>query len=277
MLLDLHMGKPVTRGGLTLFPVWNGAAVPARGYDLGSGYLRVEERAGHAAVGELVVTNSGARPALVLEGELLEGGQQHRVAARSVLVPAGRSRLLDVRCVEEGRWSGSRTHRRTLRRAPVSIRSAGGQARTWARVRRLEARHGGGATHSLGDSLRAVEQQAAAQVADIAPLPYQSGLLIGIGGYPLQLEAYASPRTLAATWSSLVHAAALDAVGSPPIPTPGYRGRRFVETVHAISASEGSSDDRVRRSPYATLSCLSWRGRAVHAVAVNPRHELVSA
>src|SRR5664279_1810635 len=86
MLLDLHVGRPLTRGGLTLFPVWNGAAVRGRGYDLGAGGLQVVEHAGHAAVQELVVTNTGPRPALILEGELLEGGQQHRVAARSVLV-----------------------------------------------------------------------------------------------------------------------------------------------------------------------------------------------
>ncbi len=31
------------------------------------------------------------------------------------------------------------------------------------------------------------------------------------------------------------------------------------------------------RSPYARLDALAWRGRAVHTVAVNLRHELVAA
>jgi hypothetical protein len=277
MLLDLHVGRPLTRGGLTLFPVWNGAAVHGRGYDLGTSGLTVEERAGHAAVEELVVTNSGSRPALILEGELLEGGQQHRVAARSVLVVAGDSQVLEVRCVEEGRWSGSNTHRRTLRHAPVSIRAAQGQGATWERVRSMEARHGGGGTHFLGDSLRAVEARATRLVADVTPLPFQSGLLVGIGGQPVQLEAYDSPRTLAATWISLIHAAALDAVDSPDIPTPGRRARRFLERVHTLAATSRSSEGDVRRSPYARLTCLTWRNRAVHTVAVNPRHELVNA
>lgn len=91
-LLDLHLGRPVTRGALTVFPVRNGAAVQSRGYDVSSAKLAVEERAGHAVVAELVITNQGQRPALVLEGELLEGGQQHRVAARSVLINAGSRR-----------------------------------------------------------------------------------------------------------------------------------------------------------------------------------------
>ncbi len=33
-LLDLHLGRPLTRGALTVFPIWNGRAVTARGYDL---------------------------------------------------------------------------------------------------------------------------------------------------------------------------------------------------------------------------------------------------
>lgn len=88
-LLDLHLGEPLHRGALSLFPVWNGAAVASRGYDLRTSDLDVSERAGSAVVGELVVTNAGKRPALLLEGELLEGGQQHRVCSRSVLIDAG--------------------------------------------------------------------------------------------------------------------------------------------------------------------------------------------
>jgi len=121
--LDLHLGRPLTRGALTVFPVWNGHAVTSRGYDVTSAQLIVEERAGHAVVAELVVTNAGRRPALVLEGELLEGGQQHRVAARSAMIASGESVVLEVRCVEEGRWSGSRSRPRTGGLPPMSVRA----------------------------------------------------------------------------------------------------------------------------------------------------------
>ncbi len=37
-LLDLHLGRPLHRGPLTLFPVWNGRAVStSRGYLQSSG------------------------------------------------------------------------------------------------------------------------------------------------------------------------------------------------------------------------------------------------
>ncbi|MBW0096638.1 hypothetical protein I4I73_11640, partial [Pseudonocardia sp. KRD-184] len=60
--MDVHVGNPVVRGALTVFPVFNGAAVADTGYALGG--VVVAERS-DAAVGELLVTNTGERPALV--------------------------------------------------------------------------------------------------------------------------------------------------------------------------------------------------------------------
>ena len=279
-LLDLHLGRPVVRDALTVFPIWNGAAVTSRGYDLRSANLTVEERTGNAVVAELVVTNNGPRAALVLEGELLEGGLQHRVAARSMLIQSGQAQVLEVRCVEAGRWSGAREHVRTGRRAPLSVRSAQGQDRTWQRVRDLEARHGGGDTHFLGDALRSADQRAVRLVGDLRPLPFQSGVLLCIAGQPVQLEVFDSPRTLASVWSALLHAAAVDALSAAAVATPGGRGRRFLDRVRSLSQTsyDGTHDPTSRRaSEYAELTTLSWGDRTVHAVATNPRHELVRA
>src|SRR5947209_7893220 len=107
--LDLHLGQPVHRGALSVFPVWNGRAVGEAGYALHA--VSITERAGAAVVSELVATNLGDRPSLVVAGELLEGGQQHRVAARTTMVEPGQSAVLEVRCVEQGRWSGAGGHR----------------------------------------------------------------------------------------------------------------------------------------------------------------------
>jgi hypothetical protein len=103
--------------------VFNGAAVGARGYDLRPAALSVREH-GSPTVEELVVENTRHRPALVLEGELLEGGHQHRVATQTVLVGAGQAHALPVRCVEESRWSGAFRQVRGGRRAPVRVRAA---------------------------------------------------------------------------------------------------------------------------------------------------------
>ena len=279
-LLDLHLGRPLTRGGLTLFPVWNGAAVASRGYDLRSEHVSISERAGHAVVGELVLTNAGPRPVLVLEGEVLEGGRQHRVAAASALIGAGEALVLDVRCVEEGRWQGAGGHVRGGRRAPVSVRAAQDQGRVWEQVRRYEQQYDASDTHSLLEATRQVEGRAAVAVHDLRPLPFQAGVLVGVGGYPLMVETYDSPRTFAHAWDALVCSVAVDSATAPPVATPGRRARRFLErlaAVHVESSPAGLATAIRGHSGHARVDGLVWRDRAVSAVAINPCHELIAA
>jgi hypothetical protein len=279
-LLDLHLGRPLHRGGLSLFPVWNGRAVTRRGYDLNGSGVCVEERAGAPVVGELVVTNTGPRPALVLAGELLEGGRQHRVAAGSAIIDRDEAAVLQVRCVEEARWAGAGQHRRTGRRAPISLRGLDGQAAVWQRIRRYEQEYGAGSTHSVQDATRTVAAEAAALVADIRPLAFTCGVLVGIGGQPLLLEVFDSPRTLHSVWRELLTSAALDAVAAPAVATPGRRARRFLDRVVDVPVQTrpaGSGQSVSGRTPYAKLDALLWEGRAVHTVATHVRHELVSA
>jgi len=277
-LLDLHLGRPLVRDGLTLFPVWNGAAVTRRGYELHSQHLAVAERAGQPVVSELVVTNNGARPLVVLAGELLEGGQQHRLAARSTIVERGEAAVLDVRCVEEGRWSGDHTHRRSGRVAPVSGRGAADQLAVWNHVRHYEQTYGATATHSVLDATTAPDAAARRLVADLRPLAFQCGVLVGIGGQPLLLDVFDSPRTLTAVWRDLLLSAALDAVAAPPVPTPGRRARRFLERLATVPLEpQSGSTATILSSDHVRLEALVWQGRAVHTVATNIRHELVSA
>nr|WP_296145235.1 MULTISPECIES: DUF6569 family protein [unclassified Pseudonocardia] len=271
------VGEGPAGAGRTVFPVFTAHAAATRGYDTRTDTLTVAERAGSAVVEELVVTNEGVRPVLVLEGELLEGGQQHRVAARSALVAPDTSVVLPVRCVEQGRWSGGRAHVRAGRRAPVTVRSAQGQAEVWRRV----ARYGAGATGSLPETVGRREARAAALVAGLRPLPFQNGVLIGIGGQPVLLEVFDSPRTLADVWDALLQAVALDAVTAPAIPTPGRRARRFTGRVAAIDTVRGIDESGTvheqGESHHARVTTLRWRDRAVHTSAVSVRHELVTA
>ena len=170
-VLDLHVGRPVHRGALTLFSVWNGRAVGARGYVPGGDVVQVAEREGAAVVAQLVVTNPAPRPALVLEGDLLEGGQQDRVANRSVLVAAGGAEVLDVSCVEQGRWNGGRAHRVTHRRAPLEVRAAlrRDQGEVWRRAAGYGDRYGHDETGSLRHSVGRAQEQASALVAVLDP------------------------------------------------------------------------------------------------------------
>ena len=107
----MHVGDGWRAGALTLFPLWlKGPAVP--GLSVGVGGIEVAERDGAPVVGELVVRNTSPKTALLLEGEVLEGGWQHRVLNADLLLEAGQAHVTEVSCIEQGRWSGANTHGR---------------------------------------------------------------------------------------------------------------------------------------------------------------------
>lgn len=115
---DVHLGNPIVRGGLTVFPVFDGAAVTRADYQLHGSALTVSELEDGPSVNQLAVRNASDEPALVLEGELLEGGWQHRVAVQSAMIE-GRSRMSWL-CVVWSRAGGP---------APGGTSGGGGERR----------------------------------------------------------------------------------------------------------------------------------------------------
>lgn len=100
---QLHVGAGSSLGPLSIFPVWT-SAPGSLGISTGThADVAVTELASGAQVSLLTVTNNGPHPALLLEGELLEGGQQHRTCARDVVLGPGETRDIDTFCVEAGR------------------------------------------------------------------------------------------------------------------------------------------------------------------------------
>lgn len=117
----LHVGDGWKAGSVTLFPVWvQGPTVS--GLSVATDSVEVGEREAAPVVGELVLRNTSARPVLLFEGELLEGGWQHRVLNTDVLLGVGQAHVAAVSCVEQGRWQGSGRHGRRARLAAGSVR-----------------------------------------------------------------------------------------------------------------------------------------------------------
>ena len=114
------VGRPITRGGVSLFPIYihggGGIDIGARPSD-----VHITEQ-GSAEVPTITVTNSGQRPALLVEGETVTGGQQNRVLNVSVLVPGGATINVPVSCVEAGRWNGRSAFERGRTFAPRRVR-----------------------------------------------------------------------------------------------------------------------------------------------------------
>jgi hypothetical protein len=278
----LHVGRGTTVGSLTLFPVWQDrTSTGTRRYDTSADSLQVGEAEGGPSVPQLVATNTGAKPILVLDGQLFEGGWQHRMTTRSTLVAAGARALLDVACVEQGRWGGDRTQVTRGRRATTYVRhgfdEAGQQSEVWARVQRYG---GGSATSSLADRLSSPDDQAGWILRRVRPLPGQTGVIVGIGGQPLALEVFDHPQTLHEQFEAIVRAGCLDAHGRPALPTPGRRARRLVDRLentaldHEPDVGQTSKLGRARTKDLDVMS-LQQSSRRLHLRATYLRHPIL--
>ncbi|WP_262103921.1 DUF6569 family protein [Arthrobacter sp. Marseille-P9274] len=244
----LHIGAGTRLGPLTLFPVWaegRGTIGLATG---AAANLEVTELASGPQVSKLTVTNRDTQPVLLLEGELLEGGHQHRVCARDMILAPGESRDVDTYCVEQGRWGGASAHGRSGRRAPLnvraelnrSVRDHGTQGRVWERVARFQGMHTMSASGSLVEHLDAGTRHAALNLTKLpAPVDGQRGVVVGFGGKALMLELFGSHRLFAQHYRSMVEAAWLDIQVSaghvPSVGTPAQSARDLAVRVMELS------------------------------------------
>lgn len=218
---QLHVGAGTALGPLSIFPIWT-AARGELGISTGRhANLAVNELPSGAQVGKLLVTNNGPRPALLLEGELLEGGQQHRTCAQDVVLGSGETRTIETYCVEAGRWeAGKKSHRRLARRAPLNVRAeltnrfgnadaTDRQSRIWERVRTFDAARGASATSSLVEHL---ERPVSPRFVATAPAPVegQRGVLMGLGTQPLLLEVFGTHTMFRRHYQQLMASALLD-------------------------------------------------------------------
>lgn len=297
---NLHVGRGTHLGALSVFPIWAEGPVVAGLTGGGTSGVLVAEREGSPVVGELVLTNTGTKAALLVAGELFEGGWQHRVLNHDLLLMPGQQLVASVCCVEHGRWNGQSTHRRQARRASMMVRAAqttasgsDRQHQVWDRVSRYDRAFGASATASYVDHLDRHTTQAASLFPDpgeaiwdgiekIRAIPGQRGVLIGLGGQPAFLELFATPTDLRRALAALLDAAALDAALLPAEPTPDRRARRFVGALTAAPLSDhagadaGSGRGLVARSHHHDIRALAWNGQLVHATVFNRRHTFMA-
>lgn len=280
----LHIGRGTTRGALTVFPVWAEDA-HAVAYSLDARQAAIGELPGGASVPRVSVANPGGVPLLLLEGQLLEGGMQHRMVARSVLLAPEATAEIDVVCVEAGRWNGLGRHSarglRASARVRNGLRTPDRQAEVWRRVSDYDRRRGASPTSSYVDHAERAATEVRELIRGLRPFPGQVGILIGIAGQPVFAEIFDSPRMLARQFESIVAAAAMDAIDMPPIGTPTRRAHRFIDRAALVPAAPVGDAGIARaiagRTEYVDLAGIAWAGRDIHTLLINPRHELALA
>jgi hypothetical protein len=292
-LKEARLGAASAHANLAVFPLWT-AAPADRPYltldeALSTGTVRVVEVSEQGSVPNLCVVNDTDRPVLLLDGEELRGAKQNRVLNLTILVSAGKTIVVPVSCVEQGRWShrsaafSSSDHvlyaRSRAAKAEFisgSLRSVGrahsDQRAVWASIEEKMARLGASsATRAMDDIYVSRRAGIDAFVAALRPEPGQTGAVFVLNGTVQGLEIFDHPDAFAAMLPKLVRSWALDAIETPPgdvSAPPGEEARAFLELVAEAEMQAftpvGQGTDVRLSSAQVTGGALLDAGRVVH-------------
>lgn len=286
------VGAPITRVGVSLIPIYLHGA----GLDIATGTaagVQIGERP-NAEVPTLEAANPGDRPALLVDGQVVEGGLQTRVLNVSVLVGAHTRLPIPVSCVEQGRWNGGRSFEysptfatRRVRRAKNLTQTdnlmahgsrTSDQGAVWAAVHhelgRLDAHNNSSTLAAAQDRLRDDRRiaEATAELRARGPLPGQCGIVVAHGSRIVSLELFATPAMLAAHWDALVGGIMLDAPMREPNSRPSLtRALKFVRRINTTKATVnpgvGLGNEVHVRTAKMVAQALVHEGVVVHASA----------
>ena len=108
-LSSLTVGNAATFENLMVYPVFTGNP-QTNGYLLldeavKSGKFIITEVNEGGSVPNLKVTNGLDFDVILLDGDILVGAKQNRSCTTTIIIEKGSSSIIDVNCVERGRWS----------------------------------------------------------------------------------------------------------------------------------------------------------------------------
>ncbi|MGI9592170.1 MAG: ARPP-1 family domain-containing protein [Myxococcota bacterium] len=236
-LSRVALGPSQAHKALTLWPlVWPEGAAPSGpacvplSQALARKTVRVDELDEDGSVPHVRLTNDGKESVLFLFGEEILGAKQNRVANATFLVPPKSTVVVDVSCVEAGRWSRRRGHGfsassesissllRMKMAAKVSRSLSEGrgfhadQAQVWDEIRgRLRSAGVRSPTSAWSD----YKENLGADVEEIEqplhPLERQVGFVAMLGNECVGLEALGRSDVFAASFQTLVRSYTIDA------------------------------------------------------------------
>ncbi len=261
-ILGVKIGTPKAFRNLTLFPILGGKRGSA-------GYLTLDQalaqKSAHitevtdaGSVPELKFVNEAKLPVFLLDGEELIGAKQNRVLNLSILVPAGKTLVIPVSCVERGRWrhrsqefaSAPHAHfaeGRAKRMSHVtdSMKVSGqrhsDQGMVWMDIdQKISKLAASSDTSAMSDIFERHTAALEDYVRAFAPEKGQTGIMFGIDGRVTGFDLFDCPTTLRKLYPKLLRSYALDALST------SMAAKK--ETKAADAASAARFMDRVRRA-----------------------------
>jgi hypothetical protein len=295
VLSSVEFGKPVHVKNLSMFPVLVGgeqaAAYLTLDEALAHGWATVTEVSEHGSVPTLRVTNGGAKPVLILDGEELVGAKQNRIVNLTILVAARSTLDIPVSCVEAGRWGGRsrsfaaapRAHyaaarAQKLARVTRSIKEDGSrvadQGAIWDDIAAKSCRLGATSNTSAMDAMFEAAGSGLEEFEDgLQPTERQAGAMFAINGIIVGLDLFDTPATWRKLMPKLVHSYGLDALDRKAArrreaqPDPAM----FIHAVARATASEfpaiGIGQDLRLEGPHLAGAALTMGESVVHLVA----------
>lgn len=277
-IAGVEIGEPTFRGGLTVFPLLcretSDLDYLLLGEGLRDGLVIVREVSMGGSVPDLEVENRADRPLLIVDGEELVGAKQNRVANLTLLLPAGKTTIIPVSCVEQGRWSWDspgfqvtdRLHfasGRAERYASVqeSMRGDGtrrsDQGRVWSSIDdKAVAMDAPSETGAMSEIFERHAKALDDYVGEVEAAPNQLGAVFAVAGGNYGLDLFDRHATLAAFLPKLVRSYGVDAL------------ERRTEGARAAPASAAREFlDRLRTGAFDDHPAVGGLGRDVGIIA----------
>jgi hypothetical protein len=300
-LTRLEVGPPKSFANLTLYPLIGGGE-QAPDYAtldeaIEQGWVQVREVSASGSVPELTVANKGDRAVFMMDGEELVGAKQNRVLNLTILAPAGKTIVIPVSCVEQGRWAtrsvGMASSPNTLyskarlaQMASISEsysrrgRPTSDQGALWDAIACEAASLG---VASPTGAMRDIYAQHHRRVGDyeraFEAVDGQCGAIFAIGDRLVGLELFEHPDVLRKMLRKIVRSYALDAIqagDSDTTPTAKAAGAFLAEVADGRIESfpaVGSGEDARISGRRVTGAALVADGRVVHLCAFRTEGE----
>jgi hypothetical protein len=181
-------------------------------------------------VPNLMVTNRGEIPILILAGEELVGAKQNRIVNATFLVAGQVSIKIPVSCVEAGRWnyrgkefqsekrmSSPQLRTKVHQDVNFAIREGRGfradQGGVWDEIGAKSARMSvHSPTAAMSDIYESYDEKLRQYTQNFAVSQNQKGFLVAVNGKIMGLEVFDSPDSLAHYFDKLIQSYALDAL-----------------------------------------------------------------
>jgi len=291
---------------LTLWPlVWpegaeplGPACVPLR-EALERGDVRIDEVGEQGSVPVVHLENRGKNPVLFLFGEEIVGAKQNRVANATFLVPPVSTVVIDVSCVEAGRWGRRGSHgfhgsrevvsremrSKMARSVSAAMTTCDGftadQGEVWDEIdSRLRGSHTTAETGAWGDYAGSRAKDLAEMDRAFRPVERQVGFVAVQGGEVVGLEAVGRSEFFAANFRTLLRSYTIDAVdagllrerkgqrraGPEPFDAPEPFLAALREAPVSWAASRGIGSDLRVDAPRVSACALACEG-LVHLTA----------